>query len=61
MNTWRTVTERLELDRSAPIQFELTDADRDLAASARHHIHQHVQRLNARDVQTTRKRNDERE
>lgn len=60
MNTWRTVTERLEPDRSAPLQFELTDADRDMAESARHHIHQHVQRLNARDVQTTRKRNDER-
>lgn len=60
MNTWHPVTERLEPDRSEPLPFELTDADRDLAESARHHIHQHVQRLNARDVQTTRKRNDER-
>lgn len=59
MNTWRTITERLEPDRSIPLQFELTDADRDLAASARHHIHQHVQRLNARDVQHARKRDDE--
>lgn len=60
MNTWRIVTERLEPDRSEPLPFELTDADRELVASARHHIRQHVQRLIARDVQTTRKRNDER-